>query len=68
MTVPDPAMGQVKDLTSPYSRGEDWVSSKLTYKCKHCGNVWTKISERAVELPRSYVKTEYSDADRISEE
>jgi hypothetical protein len=70
MVVPEPA-GRVqigRDLTAPYSRGEDWVSYKLTYRCKHCGKEWTKISEKEIELPRSYVKSEYEEADLTKED
>ena len=61
MVVPKPVepIGLGKQYTFPYSHGEDWVSYKLTYRCKHCGKEWTKMSEKEVELPRSYVKEEY---------
>jgi ribosomal protein L44E len=43
---------------------EDLITYKLTFRCKHCGKEWTKLSNKEVDLPRSYVlgeeeKTEY---------
>lgn len=66
MVVPVPAEGVhlERDLNDSLSRSEDWISYKLTFRCKRCGNEWSKISEKEVELPRDYVKSEYEDADR----
>ncbi len=51
---------------------EDFITYKLTYRCKHCGKEWTKLSEKEVNIPRSYIedeeeRTEY-DADKEEEE
>lgn len=51
---------------------EAFITYKMTYRCKHCGKEWTKISVEAKTLPRDYVidedeKTE-ADAETESED
>jgi MoaA/NifB/PqqE/SkfB family radical SAM enzyme len=63
MIAPKP-VGEIqigRDYTNPYSHGQDWVTYKLTYRCKHCGHEWTKLSEREVEIPRALIKDEYKE-------
>jgi hypothetical protein len=54
------------------SNPEDYITYKLGYRCKHCGKQWTRLSVKAVDVPKSYVeneeeKTDY-DADKEEEE
>lgn len=59
-TIPEATVAG-RDMT-PRSEGEGLVSYKLTYRCKHCGKEWTKLSEKEVNLPESYIKNEYGEA------
>lgn len=34
---------------------EAFITYKITYRCKHCGKEWTKISVEEKPLPREYV-------------
>ena len=44
---------------------EAFITYRMTYRCKHCGKEWTKISVEAKPLPRDYVidEAEKTDAD-----
>jgi len=67
LEAPKPESGGTivgRQLTSRYSHGEDSVTYKLTYRCKHCGKEWTKLSEKEVEVPRGYVESEYEQEER----
>jgi len=49
----------------------DFITYKMTYRCKHCGKEWTELEKKEFDIPRSYAeaeqeKTEY-DADREEE-
>jgi hypothetical protein len=51
---------------------EAFITYKMTYRCKHCGKEWTRISVESKPLPREYVideeeKTE-ADAETETEE
>lgn len=51
---------------------EAFITYKLSYKCKHCGKEWSKISVEEKPIPREYLvdeeeKTDY-DADVEEEE
>ena len=59
-TIPE-AIVAGRDAT-PRSQGEGLVTYRLTYRCKHCGKEWTKLSEKEVDLPESYIKDEYGEA------
>lgn len=48
------------------------ITYKVTYRCKHCGKEWTKLSVEEVGIPKEYVedeeeKTEY-DAEQEAKE
>ena len=38
------------------TRPEAFVVYKLTYRCKHCGKEWSKLSTEEKPLPREYVE------------
>jgi hypothetical protein len=40
---------------------EAFITYRLTYRCKHCGKEWTKISSEEKPLPRDYVLDETDD-------
>ena len=42
---------------------EDFITYKLTYKCKDCGKEWSKLAVKEVELPKKYVKDEEEKTD-----
>jgi hypothetical protein len=37
---------------------EAFITYKMTYRCKHCGKEWAKISVETKPLPREYVADE----------
>jgi hypothetical protein len=39
-------------------RPEAFIIHKLTYRCKHCGKEWSKLSTEEKPLPREYVENE----------
>jgi len=49
---------------------EAFITYRMTYRCKHCGKEWTKISAETILLPRDYVidEEEKTDADADTEE
>ena len=49
---------------------EAFITYRMTYRCKHCGEEWTKISAETIPLPRDYVidEKEKTDADADTEE
>jgi hypothetical protein len=48
---------------------EAFLTYKMTYRCKHCGKEWTRISIESKPLPREYVvdEEEKTDADAEAE-
>jgi hypothetical protein len=48
---------------------EAFLTYKMTYRCKHCGKEWTRISVEKKPLPRGYVidEEEKTDADAEAE-
>ena len=47
--------------------GKDFITYKVLYRCKHCGKEWTKMSEKTVDVPRSYVEDEEDEAQEARE-
>jgi hypothetical protein len=39
-------------------RPEAFITYKLSFRCKHCGKEWTKLSVEEISLPREYVEAE----------
>jgi hypothetical protein len=46
-----------------------FLTYRMTYRCKHCGKEWTRISVESKPLPREYVidEEEKTDADAEAE-
>lgn len=55
----------VRDRETIAMRPEAFITYKVGYKCKHCGQVWSKIEMEEKPLPRDYVvdDEEKTDAD-----
>ncbi len=56
--IPKVSIDRIADHPGAY------ITYKLTYRCKHCGKEWTKLSVEEVGIPKEYVedeeeKTEY---------
>ena len=47
--------------------GKDFITYKVLYRCKHCGKEWSKMSEKTVDVPRSYVIDEEDEAQEAKE-
>jgi len=46
------------DRPTPAPKSEQVMAFKFTYKCKHCGKEWSKVSTQDVQVPREYVEGE----------
>jgi hypothetical protein len=57
------------DRNAIASHPEAFLTYKMSYRCKHCGKEWTKISVETKSLPRDYVidEEEKTDADAETE-
>jgi hypothetical protein len=44
-------------------RPEAFLTFKETYKCKHCGKEWTKLSVEEKRIPREYLEDEREKTD-----
>jgi len=44
-------------------RPEAFLTFRETYKCKHCGKEWAKLSVEEIPLPREYVEDEEEKTD-----
>jgi len=57
------------DRNAIASHPEAFLTYKMSYRCKHCGKEWTKISVETKYFPRDYVidEEEKTDADAETE-
>jgi hypothetical protein len=59
--------GQLGQPPSPerpeYAPSEDFLTYQVPYRCKYCGKEWTKLEEKEVDIPRSYVGAEQEKTD-----
>ncbi len=67
-----PLTGPEVEIERIADHPEAYITNKLTYRCKHCGKEWTKLSVEEVGIPKEYVedeeeKTEY-DAEQEAKE
>ncbi len=46
---------------------EDFITYKLTYRCKDCGKEWSKFSVKEVDIPKQYVEAEEEKTDYDAE-
>lgn len=44
-------------------RPEAFLTYRITYRCKHCGKEWAKLSVEETPLPREYVEDEEEKTD-----
>ncbi len=66
-----PLIGPEVSIDRIADHPEAYITTKLTYKCKHCGKEWSKLEVEEVGLSKEYVedteeKTDY-DAEREAE-